>query len=125
MSARILLIIATLCAWGALAFVVLRFDPLTDTQWPPILFYSSAALALAGTFLNLGIALRLRQLKIMPSSLETKLIVRQATLLTLFILMLLYLGSAKLLRFWNIAPLAILLILVELFFHSLTRRPVV
>lgn len=120
-----LLIITTLCAWLAWVFVLLRFDPFINTPWSPLLFYGSLGFALFGTFLNGGIAWNTRNLGRMPSSRETGVIIRHAVLLSLFVIIILNLAALRLLRVWSVAPLAVLLILVELFLNSMTNREAV
>lgn len=118
----VLLLIGALTAWGAWGFVLVRFDPLVDGFIVHGLFYLSLALALIGTLTLLGLRIHTWRTGRMASRSEMGQIVRQGALVTFFVVMILTLAAWRLLRWWNIVPLALLTFTVELFFSSLHKR---
>lgn len=122
MLSIILLSLGAFLAWGAWVFVLLKFDPQAGGAVGPALFYTSLALALTGTLTLARVLWHHRCTGMSASRAEMSIIVRQALLFGLFVIVVLVLAAARLLKWWNIIPLAFLTLAVELFFHSLTRR---
>lgn len=122
MLSIILLGSGALFAWGAWVFVLWKFDPQTGSLVGPALFYFSLALALAGTLTLARLLWHHRRAGMSASRLEVGIIVRQALLFALFAVVVLLLAAQRLLKWWNIIPLALLALTIELFFYSLTRR---
>ncbi|MDO8505075.1 MAG: hypothetical protein Q7S48_00615 [bacterium] len=128
MAPIIVFAIGTVAAWVAWIFVIVRFDPTSAGFVAHILFYASFALALQGTLMLAGIFWRRRQRGMIASKTEMGIIARQALLFNGFLLISLILASRQLLKWWNVIPLAILTLTIELFFisiqkHSHTQSP--
>ena len=118
----ILLLIGTLVAWGSWGFVLFYFDALTDGWVPHMLFYGSLALSFIGTLMLLGLQLHKWRTGMMASRFKAGMIARQASLITLFTVVVLNLAAGRLLKWWNIIPLALLVLALELFFSSLHKH---
>ena len=122
MAPIIVFAIGTGAAWAAWIFVIVRFDPIAAGAGAHMLFYASLALALQGTLMLTGIFLRKRKSGMIASKTEMGIIARQAFLVSGFVLISLILASRQLLKWWNIVPLAILTLTIELFFISLQKH---
>lgn len=124
MRPYLVIIISTLVAGLSWIFALIRFDPLTGGWIVHSIFYAGLALALQGTFMLGGIALYTRVISknTALSRPQISIIARPAFLLTTFIIILLALAARDILKWWNIIPLAILFVTVELFFISLNKR---
>lgn len=118
----IVLAIGTLAAWAAWIFVLLRFDPTSAGMVAHILFYASLGLALQGTLMLAGIFWRKKQQGMIASRTQMGIIGRQAFLFNAFVLVSLLLAARQLLKWWNIIPLAVLTLTVELFFISIQKH---
>ncbi|KKU12713.1 MAG: hypothetical protein UX17_C0040G0006 [Parcubacteria group bacterium GW2011_GWC2_45_7] len=88
-----------------------------------MLFYLSVSVALLGTCMLLGIILHHIRFRLAASKAEILTIAREATLVVAFTIIILNLAAYKLLKWWNILPLALLILTAELFFISLDKRP--
>lgn len=122
MLAVILLGIGSLISWAAWVFVLFRFDPIVDGVLTHLMFYLALGLALLGTLTTAGLMLHHRRTGMVPSREHIGRISRQVTLFTVFVLILLYLAAHHWLKWWNILPLALLTITLELFMNSLGRQ---
>lgn len=114
--------VGTLAAWGACIFVLVRFDPWVGAWLTHFLFYAAFALALQGTLM---LAILVRHQKQRQTFLTREVAVRigrQAAFIVLFSVVLLMLSARRLLHWWNVLPLALLTITLELFVSSLGRR---
>lgn len=121
MASFIVLGIGSLVAWGAWGFVLASFDPLAGGWTAKALFYASLGLALLGT-LMLGLLFwHFKRTGIVAAKSDLGVMFRQALLLVGFVIVILNLASARLLRWWNILPLILLTVSIELFFHSSYR----
>lgn len=118
----ILLGIGTGIAWSAWFFVVLKFDPNLGGIYAHAMFYASTGLALLGSLLLIGLIFHKWRHGIVASRHKVSVIAREALLIVVFVEILFKLGSARLLKWWNILPLAILMIVVELFFMSMDKK---
>jgi len=118
----ILISAGSLVAWGAWFYVLFQFDPLVASVMPKLLFYGSLGLALLGTFILVGIYLYKKRTGMMASRFEVGIISRQAVLFALFIITVLILAAGKLLKWWNILPLALLVFGIEWFFVSMQKK---
>ena len=114
--------IGTLAAWAAWVFVVLRFDPTAAGLVAHLLFYASLGLALQGTLMLAEIFWKKHQTGMIASRVEMGIIGRQAFLFNGFVLVALLLSSRQLLKWWNVIPLAILTLTIELFFISIEKH---
>jgi hypothetical protein len=122
MAPLVILSAGTLVAWGAWSFVLVGFSPFTGGYVAQILFHFSLGLALLGTLMTVGMIWHFRRRGMAASKAEVGIIARQAFLIVAFVIVVLNLASARLLRWWNVAPLALLTITLELFFMSLNTR---
>ncbi len=119
MLAFILLGIGSFISWAAWVFVLFRFDPLVDGGLTHLMFYLSIGLALLGTLTIVGLMLHRARTGMIASREDVRRIGRQVMLATLFIIVLLYLAAHHWLTWWNIIPLALATLALELFFNSL------
>lgn len=117
-----LLAIGSILSWGGWLFVLLRFDPLLENWVSHLLFYTSFALALQGTILLVGLALWNSKTGMAASRAEASRIGRQAFLIVLFVIVTLNLAARDVLRWWNVLPLALAVLILELFFLSLQQK---
>lgn len=111
----------TVLAWGAWVFVILRFDPALSGWIGHLFFYASLGLAVQGSLMIAGFFWRKKQTGIIASRREIGQIARQAWLGVVFALVSLILASRQLLKWWSVLPLALLIIVIELFFISLQK----
>ncbi len=114
--------IGTLIAWGALGFIVIKFDPRHSGFAVIFLFYVAFSMATSGMVMLLGLKLRQRIRSASVSRQHIGIVGRQAVLFTLFLVLLLILAARRMLLWWNIIPLGLLIIMIELFMMSLTRK---
>lgn len=120
----IALAIGSILSWAAWILVLLSLDPYSGGFMVIGLFYVSGALALLGTLTLGGFFLRywLEKDKIPFQQIATAL--RQATTLTLAVMVGLLLQASRLLNGWSLAILFVLVILTEFFFIAgQSRRP--
>lgn len=122
MTPLIVFAVGTLAAWAAWIFVIVRFDPTVSDFVGHALFYASLGLALQGTLMLAGIFWRKKQQGMIASRTQMGIIGRQALLFNGFVLVSLILASRQLLKWWNIIPLAVLTLTVELFFISIQKH---
>jgi hypothetical protein len=118
----IIMIIATLICWGALAMVIFNVDPETTGLAGFGLFYVSLFLALTGTISLIGLLIRRaidRQQLIVR---QVGLAFRQAISFAFLIVILVYLQSQRLLTWWNLLILMVALTVLEFFLISYRRR---
>lgn len=118
----VFLAIGTAITWGAWVFIILRFDPFVGGVPVRIMFYASIGLALIGTLLLLGMWLHKWRHGRVASRPEAGVILREALLFVTFTIVVLNLASYRLLKWWNIMPLVLLTLSVELFFNSLDKK---
>lgn len=117
----ILLGIGTAIAAGGWFFVLFKFDPFASGIAAPLLFYASFAFATLGAVMLGGLGFFRWRRGRYATRREFGVIARQALLFTLFTAAVLYLASVRLLRWWNIIPLALVIIIAEMFIASLNR----
>ncbi len=121
MAAFVTLATGSLVAWGAWGYVLATFDPFTGGWTAKALFYASLGLALLGTLMLCLLFWHFKRTGIVAAKSDLGVMLRQAVLLVGFVIVLLNLAGARLLRWWNILPLILLTVCIELFFHSLYR----
>lgn len=109
-------------AWGAWVFVLYRFDPRVSGLVAHGLFYGSLALAFLGTLILAGLLWHWRRRAMAASRGEVGVIVRQAFLAVTFVIVALLLAANHLLKWWNVIPLMLFAVTLELFFMSLDKR---
>lgn len=114
--------IGTLVAWGALGFIIFRFDPFVGGAVASLLFYFAFSLAALGTTMVVGLSLKRLHSPLRLGRHQIGLILRQAILFVAFLVLVLFLASRDLLLWWNIIPLALLTLMVEFFISSLNHK---
>jgi len=116
-----LMIICTLINWVIWALVIFFVNPEKIGLIGSILFYLSLFLSLLGTssilFFILGVRLKKR-----PIFVEISWSFRRAFLLTLFVIAILLLKEQEVLYWWTAGLLALFLIILEIFFSSVSRK---
>lgn len=111
------LLLATLVCWGAFGFVVLFVDP--DGGWTAaVALYATLGLAVIGTFTLLGYRVRVAVSHGEELYANLGVSLRQAVLLTVGLLGVLFLQSLRMLNWWDGGLLIGFLILLEFFFLS-------
>lgn len=118
------LAIGSALSWAAWILVLLSLDPFSGGFIVIGLFYVSGSLALLGTLTLGGFFLRywLEKDKIPFQQIATS--IRQATTLTVAVLVGLLLQASRLLNGWSLVVLFLLAILTEFFFLAgQSRRP--
>lgn len=121
MTAFITLGTGSLVAWGAWAYVLASFDPLAGGWTAKALFYASLGMALLGTLMLCLLFWHFKRTGMVAAKSDLGVMFRQAFLLVGFVIVILNLAASRLLRWWNILPLILLTVSIELFFHSLYR----
>ncbi len=119
----ILMLIATIACYLALAAVILFFDPLSGGLLALIFFYLSLFLALLGTFAIIGLIFRIlfTSDKLIFKKVTTSF--RQGIWFSLLIIVCLYLNGINLLVWKYVALLILALALLELFCISYKSKP--
>lgn len=112
----------TVAAWIAWIFMLVKFDPNSGGWIAHLLFYAALGLALQGTLTLAGFFWRRRSHGMIASRAQIGMILRQALLVNAFVLACLILAARNLLRVWSVLPLAVLTLVLEAFFISLSRR---
>lgn len=116
--------VGSILSWTAWILVYTTLDPFSGGFIVIALFYVSGALALLGTLTLGGFFLRYWLEKEKIPFQQIGVAMRQATTLTLAIIIGLVLQAARLLSGWTLAILIIFTILTELFFIAgQSRRP--
>lgn len=116
--------VGSILSWTAWILVYTTLDPFSGGLIVIALFYVSGALALLGTLTLGGFFLRYWLEKEKIPFQQIGVAMRQATTLTLAIIIGLVLQAARLLSGWTLAILIIFTILTELFFIAgQSRRP--
>lgn len=122
MASLILLAIGSIIAWGACGFVLVKFDPFVGDWTTQTLFYASLGMALLGTLILVRLLWHHRRTGMAASRSETGVFTRQSFLFTVFVIVILNLAAAGLLKWWNLMPLALLTLTTELLFASLIKQ---
>ncbi len=121
MTSFIVLGTGSLVAWGAWGYVLATFDPISGGWTAKALFYASLGMALLGTLMLCLLFWHFKRTGIVAAKGDLGVMFRQALLFVGFVMVLLGLAASRLLRWWNIVPLILLTVSIELFFHSLYR----
>ncbi len=108
-----LMIFATLMCWGGLIMVLLFINPYEADVVGFLFFYTALFLSLAGFFSILGFVFRWLLKKNEFVYNQVKIALRQALLLALLLVMVLFLQAKHLLVWWNVILLILLLSGVE------------
>jgi len=119
----VLMFLATLACYLALAAVISFFDPFVG-GWPVLIFfYTGLFLSLLGTFAIIGLLLRL--VFTSDKLVFRKVIVsfRQAIWFSLLVIISLILQNHNLLFWYNVIFLIIAFAVLELFFMSYKNKP--
>ena len=121
----ILMTLGTLICWVAWVFVIFNLDPYQAGFISFLFFYASLFLALLGTFSVCGFLVRRRLLKDDEVVFRhVKKTFRQGIIFSVFILLVLFLLQLKLLAWWNLTLLVLLLVSLEgVIFASRPRNP--
>lgn len=122
MAPLILLTIGSVIAWGAWGFVLVKFDPFINGSLIHLLFYASLSMALLGTLTLIGLFWHKKRVGMPASRGEVGALTRQILLFIIFIVVMLNLAAANLLKWWNLIPLALAVFTVELLFTSLQKH---
>ena len=116
-----LMIICTLINWAIWVLVIFFVNPEKIGLIGSILFYLSLFLSLLGTssllFFILGVRLKKR-----PIFVEISWSFRRAFLFSLFVVVILLLKEQGVLYWWTAILLALFLIMLEIFFSSVSRK---
>jgi len=108
--------LATLLCWASFIIVVNTINPFNTAILGFVFFYSSLFLSLIGTLSILGFLLRNLLNKNQFISVQIMTSFRQSIWLALMIVIGLYLQSQKLVAWWNLLILILLMILLEFYF---------
>ncbi|HPA25303.1 MAG TPA: hypothetical protein PLK76_00890 [bacterium] len=111
-----LMTLATLLCWASFIIVVNTINPFNTAILGFVFFYSSLFLSLIGTLSILGFLLRNLLNKNQFISVQIMTSFRQSIWLALMIVIGLYLQSQKLVAWWNLLILILLMILLEFYF---------
>ena len=117
----LVMIFATLVAWGAFLLVLFNVDPYDGGVIGRALFLGSLFFALFGTLSIVGFLARARWRKGVPLYWHVLNAFRQALLISLVGVISLTLQALRLLNLWNSVLLLLAATLLEIFF--LTRQP--
>ncbi|MFA4873331.1 MAG: hypothetical protein WC659_05345 [Patescibacteria group bacterium] len=117
----LVMIFATLVAWGAFLLVLFNVDPYDGGVIGRALFLGSLFFALFGTLSIVGFLARARWRKGVPLYWHVLNAFRQALLISFICVVSLMLQSGRLLTWWNSLLLLLAATLLEIFF--LTRQP--
>ncbi len=116
----LVMIFATLVAWGAFLLVLFNVDPYDGGTIGRVLFLGSLFFALFGTLSIVGFLTRARCRKGVPLYWHVLNAFRQALLISLIGVISLTLQALRLLNLWNSVLLLLAATLLEIFF--LTRK---
>ena len=119
----ILMLIATIACYLALAAIILFFDPMAGGTLALIFFYLSLFLSLVGTFAIIGLVLRIvfTRDKLVFKKVTTSF--RQGIWFSALIISCLYLNSINLMVTKYVVLLILALALLEIFFISYKSKP--
>jgi len=117
----LVMIFATLVAWGAFLLVLFNVDPYDGGVIGRALFLGSLFFALFGTLSIVGFLTRARWRKGVPLYWHVLNAFRQALLISLVGVISMTLQALRLLNLWNSVLLLLAATLLEIFF--LTRQP--
>ena len=117
----LVMIFATLVAWGAFLLVLFNVDPYDGGVIGRALFLGSLFFALFGTLSIVGFLTRARWRKGVPLYWHVLNAFRQALLISLVGVISMTLQALRLLNLWNSVLLLLAATLLEIFF--LTRKP--
>lgn len=111
------MIVGTLLSWGAWFFVMFQTDPVEANLLSFIIFYISLFLALVGTLSIVGFSIRAALNKSKePYFRQVKKAFRHGLLFSLLIIISLILQGQRMLNWWNLLILVMLVIFFELYF---------
>lgn len=110
--------VLTAVCWGMFAFVIGMVDPEATNWLGFILFYSSLAVSLIGSFAIIGFVARFIFSKDEVIFNLVKIAFRQSFLISIFVISLLILKSAELFNWLNLILLAIIFTIIELVITS-------
>ena len=108
-----LMLLATLFCWGAFFIVLFSVDPFTTTILGFILFYFSLFFALVGVLSLVGFLTRYFFNKHQFITQQITVSFRQSVWFALLVVISLYLQSHKLIAWWNLLILILILAMVE------------
>lgn len=114
----IILMLGTLVSWGAWYTVIITVSPQQAGIWGFILFYASITCALVGTFSLLGFLIRMVLLRQELMFHKVAISFRQALFFAILIDCVLVLQSYRLLTWYNLVFLVLILTVAELFIIS-------
>lgn len=101
--------------------MLLRFDPFADGAAIVALFYVSFALAFFGSAVWVALCAHRARTGMVPSKAQVGKILRQTFLIVVFVVAVFALAASRLLKWWNIMPLALAVMCIEFFLRSLNR----
>lgn len=119
-SSLIIFGIWTAIALGALVFVVSSVAPEANGLYAEAFFFGALFLATTGVMTILGVFGRLRNSRELPAN-QLAPAFRQGVLIAIALVAVLLLQRFRILQWWNILLLGIILVLIDLAFAS-TRR---
>lgn len=117
-----LLAFGTALAWAAWILVLVRLNPYTDGLPALILFFGSAAVAVAGTLTIAGFFLRYWLEREQVIFRQFAVASRQAIILTGGCLIIAILQLQGMLRIWSAGLVLLLVLIIELFIQAGTYR---
>ena len=112
----VMLSVGTLLSWVAWVMVLTNMNPTANGLAAVSLFYLSLILALTGTVTMIGFFLRYWLEKEKLPFRQIAISFRQATLLSIGVGLALLLQSGRLLRWWSILMLVLVVGILEIFF---------
>lgn len=111
------MIVGTLLSWGAWFLVIFQTDPTDANFLSFIIFYISLFLALVGTLSIIGFSARAIFNKAKePYFRQVKKAFRHGLLFSLLVIICLVLQSQRMLNWWNLLILVMLVVFFELYF---------
>lgn len=120
----VLLALGTALAWAAWVLVIIRLNPYSDGIPALILFFGSAAIAIAGTLTIAGFFIRYWLEREQVIFRQFAVASRQAMLVTGGAVIIGILQVQGMLRFWSAGLVALFVIILELFIQAGTYRRV-
>ncbi|MDD2646655.1 MAG: hypothetical protein PHV78_00040 [Patescibacteria group bacterium] len=117
-----LMFICTLICWGVWVLSIFLVNPQNAGILGFVLFYLSLFLAILGSTALVGFLIRARLGKT-PIFAQVSIAFRQGIWIALIIIFALLLQSFRLLRWWNVALFALLVIIIEVLILT-NRRPI-
>lgn len=115
----VLALTATVCAWGAWGYTILKTDPVSSGVVGYVLFYATFFLAVSGSAVLLGAVIRRHAT---PRAHALRIAIRQGVLVGLGVIVAVFLQSHHLLSGINFSFLVLALSLLEFFIISLHQR---